>query len=210
MFCVSGGFDCSIIYESHVFVGGGQRSGVSRDQWILLCDTICTSPNNDSVTLAPSLAESRITWYSSEILPFWHLKKNKSPREVCKYFLLFMVSIAEKNPLEVNTVCTCSLVPSWVGDRAPKDIRCSCGLCENASWAKGQKWMRICDFSLSQCRGRTGCSAQGQCLLTQHCPLAKSSRHLWGGERGETECTESRIMKLHPCNSIPAQLVPCF
>lgn len=75
MFCVSGGFDCSIIYESHVFVGGGQRSRVSRDQWILLCDTICTSPHNVSVTLAPSLAESRITWYSSEILSSWHLKK---------------------------------------------------------------------------------------------------------------------------------------
>lgn len=68
MFCVSGSFDCS---ESHVFVGDEQRS---RDQWILLYDTIYTSPNNGRVTLAPSLAEARITWYS-ETLPFWHLKK---------------------------------------------------------------------------------------------------------------------------------------
>lgn len=72
MFYVSGSFDCSITCESHVFVGGEQRSRVSRDLWILLYDTIYTSPNNDSVTLAPSLAEARITWYSSETLLFWH------------------------------------------------------------------------------------------------------------------------------------------
>lgn len=83
--------------STSTFMGSEQRSRISGIQWMLLCGTLCTSPNIDSVALAPSLAEFRITWYSCEISTFLAFLQ-KSYTDPCKSFYYLWFAQQKKIP----------------------------------------------------------------------------------------------------------------